>query len=390
MDLLDVGRIVAGLALLVLGGELLVRGASALARRVGISSLVVGLTVVSAATSAPELAVTVGAVLRDEPGLAVGNVVGSNIVNVLLILGLSALVIPLAVKQRLVRFDLPWMVVLSIGLLLVSLDGRIGAVDGVVLLSAVVLHTVLTVVLSRRGPRVPAAAPPGVPGARDGGDDDDIGTDDTGTDDRGTENEPPPASVPRSVLLVVLGIALLVAGASLLVDGAVNIATSLGVSSLVVGLTVVAVGTSLPELATSVIAVRRGERDLAVGNVVGSNIFNIGVVLGLPALISPEGIPVSGAAVALDMPVMLAAAVALLPIAFTGFAVARWEGALFVALYAAYTGYVVLAATEHDALEGFTWTMAWFVLPLVALTLAVFTAYEIGLRRGRREPVRSP
>jgi cation:H+ antiporter len=381
MDLLDVGRIVAGLALLVLGGELLVRGASALARRVGISSLVVGLTVVSAATSAPELAVTVGAVLRDEPGLAVGNVVGSNIVNVLLILGLSALVVPLAVKQRLVRFDLPWMVVLSIGLLLVSLDGRIGAVDGVVLLAAVVLHTVLTVVIGRRGAPVPAAAPSGDRGA--GG-----GT--GGAEDVRTEEEPPPASVPRSVLLVVLGIALLVAGATLLVEGAVSIATSLGVSSLVVGLTVVAVGTSLPELATSVIAVRRGERDLAVGNVVGSNIFNIGVVLGLPALISPGGIPVSGAAVALDIPVMLAAAVALLPIAFTGFAVARWEGALFVALYAAYTGYVVLAATEHDALEGFTWTMAWFVLPLVALTLAVFTAYEIGLHRGRRDPLRSP
>jgi cation:H+ antiporter len=381
MDLLDVGRIVAGLALLVLGGELLVRGASALARRVGISSLVVGLTVVSAATSAPELAVTVGAVLRDEPGLAVGNVVGSNIVNVLLILGLSALVVPLAVKQRLVRFDLPWMVVLSIGLLLVSLDGRIGAADGVVLLAAVVLHTVLTVVIGRRGAPVPAAAPPGDRGA--GG-----GT--GGAEDAGTEEEPPPASVPRSVLLVVLGIALLVAGATLLVEGAVSIATSLGVSSLVVGLTVVAVGTSLPELATSVIAVRRGERDLAVGNVVGSNIFNIGVVLGLPALISPGGIPVSGAAVALDIPVMLAAAVALLPIAFTGFAVARWEGALFVALYAAYTGYVVLAATEHDALEGFTWTMAWFVLPLVALTLAVFTAYEVGLHRGRRDPLRSP
>jgi cation:H+ antiporter len=381
MHLLDVGRIVAGLALLVLGGELLVRGASALARRVGISSLVVGLTVVSAATSAPELAVTVGAVLRDEPGLAVGNVVGSNIVNVLLILGLSALVVPLAVKQRLVRFDLPWMVVLSIGLLLVSLDGRIGAVDGVVLLAAVVLHTVLTVVIGRRGAPVPAAAPSGDRGA--GG-----GT--GGAEDAGTEEEPPPASVPRSVLLVVLGIALLVAGATLLVEGAVSIATSLGVSSLVVGLTVVAVGTSLPELATSVIAVRRGERDLAVGNVVGSNIFNIGVVLGLPALISPGGIPVSGAAVALDIPVMLAAAVALLPIAFTGFAVARWEGALFVALYAAYTGYVVLAATEHDALEGFTWTMAWFVLPLVALTLAVFTAYEVGLHRGRRDPLRSP
>ncbi|MEX5297730.1 calcium/sodium antiporter [Kocuria sp. CPCC 205292] len=387
MDLLDVGRIVVGLVLLVGGGELLVRGASALARRVGISSLVVGLTVVSAATSAPELAVTVGAVLRDEPGLAVGNVVGSNIVNVLLILGLSALVIPLAVKQRLVRFDLPLMVFLSIGMLLVSLDGRIGALDGVLLLSAVVVHTVLTVVLSRRGAPAPVAAPPGDGSAGDSGDGD-MGDGDA--EDVRPEAEPPPASVPRSVLLVVLGIALLVAGATLLVDGAVSIATSLGVSSLVVGLTVVAVGTSLPELATSVIAVRRGERDLAVGNVVGSNIFNIGVVLGLPALIARDGIPVADAAVALDIPVMLAAAVALLPIAFTGFAVARWEGALFVGLYAAYTAYVVLAATEHDALGGFTWTMAWFVLPLVVLTLAAFTAYEIGLRRGRREPAGSP
>ena len=124
---------------------------------------------------------------------------------------------------------------------------------------------------------------------------------------------------------------------------------------------------------------------LAVGNVVGSNIFNIGVVLGLTALISLEGIPVSGAAVAFDIPVMLAAAVALLPIAFTGFAVARWEGGLFVVLYAAYTGYLVLAATAHDALEGFTVAMAWFVLPLIALTLISFTAYEIGLRKGRRD-----
>ncbi|KUG62107.1 sodium:calcium antiporter [Kocuria rosea subsp. polaris] len=375
MDLLDAGRIVAGLVLLVLGGELLVRGASALARRVGISSLVVGLTVVSAATSAPELAVTVGAVLRDEPGLAVGNVVGSNIVNVLLILGASALVLPLAVTQRLVRLDLPLVVALSAALLLVSLDGRIGALDGVLLLSAVVAHTVLTVVLGRRGAEVPAGRPSGEHGAGAGA---------------GPGDEPAPASVPRSVLLVVLGVALLVAGASLLVDGAVSIATSLGVSSLVVGLTVVAVGTSLPELATSIIAVRRGERDLAVGNVVGSNLFNIGVVLGLPALIARDGIPVAGAAVALDIPVMLAASVALLPVAFTGFAVARWEGALFVGLYAAYTGYVVLAATEHDALEGFTLTMAWFVLPLVVLTLAALTAYELGLRRGRRDAGRSP
>ena len=377
MEFLDVGRILAGLVLLVLGGEFLVRGASALAGRVGISSLVVGLTVVSAATSAPELAVAIGAVLRDEPGLAVGNVIGSNIVNVLLILGLSALVIPLAVTRRLVRFDLPLMVALSAGLLLVSLDGRIGTVDGLILLCAVLVHTVLTVVLSRREAKLPVHAA----GAAGGS---------SAADVTGEGEQPPSAPIGTSVLHVVLGVALLVAGATLLVDGAVSIATTLGVSSLVVGLTVVAVGTSLPELATAIIAVRRGERDLAVGNVVGSNIFNIGLVLGLPALISAEGIPVSSAAVAFDIPVMLAAAVALLPIAFTGFAVARWEGGLFVALYLAYTGYVVLAATEHDALEGFTAAMAWFVLPLIAVTLVAFTAYEVGLRQGRRDVSRTP
>lgn len=371
MDLLDVGRIVAGLVLLILGGELLVRGASALARRVGISSLVVGLTVVSAATSAPELAVTIGAVLRDEPGLAVGNVVGSNIVNVLLILGLSALVIPLIVRQRLVRFDLPLMVALSVGLLLVSLDGRISAVEGLILFCAVVAHVVLTVVISRREAKSPVHGAGSSSGA-------------SVPDAAGEGEEPSPASTGRSLLLVALGVVLLVGGATLLVEGAVSIATTLGVSSLVVGLTVVAVGTSLPELATSIIAVRRGERDLAVGNVVGSNIFNIGVVLGLPALVASGGIPVSSDAVAFDIPVMLTAALALLPVTFTGFAVARWEGALFVALYLAYTGYVVLAATAHDALEGFTAVMVWFVLPLVAVTLIAFTSYELGLRKGRQ------
>ncbi|MBB5830723.1 calcium/sodium antiporter [Brachybacterium aquaticum] len=372
MDALDIGRIVAGLVLLVLGGEFLVRGASALAGRFGISSLVIGLTVVSAATSAPEFAVSVGAVLRDEPGVAVGNAVGSNIINVLLILGLSALVVPLAVKRRLIRFDLPLMVVLSVLLLLVSRDGRISAVDGLILFFGVVVHTIMSVVISRRDAKTAV-------NAREG-------TGDSATIDPADEGGAAlGASVSRSLFFVLLGVALLVAGATLLVEGAVNIATTLGVSSLVVGLTVVAVGTSLPELATSIIAVRRGERDLAVGNVVGSNIFNIGVVLGLTAVISLEGIPVSGAAVAFDIPVMLAAAVALLPIAFTGFAVARWEGGLFVVLYAAYTGYLVLAATAHDALEGFTVAMAWFVLPLIALTLISFTAYEIGLRKGRRD-----
>ncbi|MDB1090025.1 calcium/sodium antiporter [Streptomyces sp. ACA25] len=370
MDLLDAGRIIAGLLLLTLGGEVLVRGASSLAERVGISPLVVGLTVVSLATSAPELAVTVGAVLRDEPELAVGNVVGSNIANVLLILGISALVIPLAVKRRLVRLDLPIMVALSLMLLVMSLDGGVGTGDGVILLGALLAYLVITVLVSRRESAEARTSAP-VQGART-------------PDPAEADTKPPAPSVLRSLFFVVLGVALLIAGARLLVDGAVNVAVAFGVSSLVVGLTVVAIGTSLPELAVSVIAVRRGERDLAVGNVVGSNIANIGLVLGLPALLSADGIPVPDAAVALDIPLMLAAAVALLPIAFTGFAIARWEGGLFLVLYLAYTSFVVLAATEHEALDGYTAVMAWFVLPLIAVTLLAFAYFE--WRQGSRRP----
>ncbi len=366
MDLLDVGRVLVGLALLIGGGEALVRGASALATRVGMSQLVVGLTVVATATSAPELAVSVGAVLRGEPDLAVGNVVGSNIANVLLILGIAAVIVPLAVKKSLVRVDIPFMVGISVLLLVLSLDGQISTLDGVLLLLILVAHTVLTIVVSRREARE-------IVDPR-----------------QSTESSPVKVDSPLlSVVLVVGGIGLLVAGATVLVDGAVGIATSFGVSSLVVGLTVVAVGTSLPELATSIAALRRGERDLAVGNIVGSNIVNIGLVLGLPALISAGGIPVASAAVAFDMPLMIAAAAALLPIAFTGFAIARWEGGLFLGLYLAYTAFVILGATRHQALAGFTDVMAWFVLPFIAVTLIAFAAYEIGLIRGRKQAAKS-
>ncbi len=356
--LFDILFVIAGLVLLVLGGEALVRGASTLAAKVGISPLVIGLVVVSAATSAPELAVTVDAVLQGEPDLAVGNVVGSNIVNILFILGLSAIVSPLIIKRQLVRFDIPVMVGISVLLVAVSLDGQISLVDGILLLAGLAVHTGISVVLGRRESRATSEL---------------------------TEE---PAEKPRplwlALLLLIAGIGLLVLGARLLVDGAVGMATALGISSLVIGLTVVAVGTSLPELATSIIAVRRGERDMAVGNIVGSNIFNIGMVLGLPAILFGQGIPVSPAAIALDLPLMLATAVALLPIAFTGFIIARWEGSLFVALYVAYTAYLVLASTQHDALEGFTDVMLWFVLPLLAITLIAVTAYEVGVLRGRK------
>ncbi|MGA8044667.1 MAG: calcium/sodium antiporter [Dermatophilaceae bacterium] len=355
MNLLDIGLVAIGLVFLLAGGEGLVRGASAIARRLGMSPLVVGLTIVAVATSSPELAVTTGAVLRGQPELAVGNVVGSNIANILLILGASALILPLVARRRLVRFDVPVMVVASVLLLVLALDGLISTWEGLLLLALFAGHTAWSVVTGRG---------------------------DKSADDEGTEEIP---GMGRAVLFVVVGVALLVLGAQWLVSGASSIASALGLSDLVIGLTVVAIGTSLPELATSLIAVRQGERDLAIGNVVGSNIANIGLVLGLPSILTSPGIPVPEAAVALDIPLMIAAAIALLPIAFTGFVIERWEGGLFLALYVSYVVYLVLWATEHDALDGFTAVMTAFVLPIVALTLVLLVAYEVGLRRGRAQ-----
>jgi cation:H+ antiporter len=356
----DFGLVLAGLALLIAGGEALVRGAGTIASRAGISPLVIGLVIVSAATSAPELAVTVGAVASGEPDLAIGNVVGSNIVNVLFILGLSAVLSPLIIKRQLVRFDMPVMVGISILFLALSLDGRITFTDGLLLLGVLVIHTTISIIVGRREVRSP----------------------DSKTDEMPLNSKP--VSLWLAIPLLVAGIGLLVLGARFLVTGAVNIATGLGVSELVIGLTVVAVGTSLPELATSLIAILRGEKDLAVGNIVGSNIFNIGFIIGLPAVIFGGGIPVAAAAISIDLPLMVAAALALVPLAFTGFVVARWEGGLFVALYVAYTLYLVLASTQHDATTGFTTIMLWFVLPLVAMTLVAVTSYEIGLTKGKK------
>jgi cation:H+ antiporter len=187
------------------------------------------------------------------------------------------------------------------------------------------------------------------------------------------------------LLLIAFGLAMLILGAHWLVQAAIVFAQWLGVSELVIGLTVVSIGTSLPEIATSIIAALRGQRDMAVGNIVGSNIFNIGMVLGLPAILFGQGIPVPEAAIAIDLPLMLASAVALLPLAFTGFILARWEGSLFLLLYTAYLLFVVLASTQHDAAAGFSSVMLWFVLPLVGIILLAVTFFELGVSKGRAQ-----
>ena len=353
---MDVALLLGGFVLLVGGGELLVRGASGVARAIGLSPLVVGLTVVSFATSAPELAVTLDAAVSGSPGLAVGNVVGSNIANVLLVLGISALVTPLVVRSRVVRLDVPVMIALSVAFFVMALDGTISTLDGALLLGALVLYVVRAIVSSRRGHRQP---------------------------DEPTEDAPRARPVWLDLLLVAVGVGLLVLGARWLVGSATSIASALGISDLVIGLTVVAIGTSLPELATSVIAVRRGERDLAVGNVVGSNIFNIGSVLGLTAVISPGGVPVAEPAIGFDIPFMVAVALAVLPVVYTRASVARWEGVVFVAYYLAYTLYLLLDSADHDALPRFSAVMLGFVVPLTAGTLVLLSLAEYRRRASR-------
>ncbi len=339
---------VLGLVALIAGAEAMVRGASRLAVSWGISPLVVGLTVVAFGTSAPEMAVSVGAALGGSSDLAIGNVVGSNVANVLLILGISALVAPLLVHEQIIRQEIPIMIGASLVVVAMALDGNIGRIEAALLFALVIAYTVFLVVQSRRA-------------SQDAEDE--------------FASEIPTSQWDRhwgvQALLVVGGLALLVLGADWLVGAAVVFAKVMGVSDLVIGLTVVAVGTSMPEIATSLIAALRGQRDIAVGNVVGSNIFNLLAVLGAAGIVSTGGLSVPDAARNFDLWVMLAVAFACLPILITGREIARWEGAVFLGYYAAYLLYLVLAAQQHDSLPAYSSVMLSYVMPLTVVTLVV-------------------
>ena len=351
---------VFGLVLLVAGADILVRGASRLAAALGISPLVIGLTVVAFGTSAPEMAVSVQSALSGQAGadIAIGNVVGSNIFNVLFILGLSAIIAPLVVSQQLVRKDVPLMIGLSVLLYWLALDGNISRMNGLLLFAGIIAYTVFAIVQGRREKAAVQA-------------------------EYAQEYSRKPESTKAlvmNVLSIVIGLALLVVGARWLVDGAIVMARSLGVTELIIGLTIVAAGTSLPEVATSVIASIKGERDIAVGNIVGSNIFNILAVLGLAAIVAPAGVNVTAAALQFDIPVMIAVAVACLPIFFSGHLIARWEGWLFLGYYIAYTAYLIMAAAEYGWLHDFRTAMIYFVIPLTVITLlmSVWRSYADG------------
>ncbi|MGB5596224.1 MAG: calcium/sodium antiporter [Crocosphaera sp.] len=344
------GLLIAGLVLLVVGAEILVRGATRLASSLGISPLVIGLTIVSYGTSSPEMAVAVQSSFAGQAELALGNVIGSNIFNILVILGLSSLAIPLMVAQQLIRLDVPIMIGVSCLTFFFGLDRTIHRSDGIILLIGGIIYTVFLIYQ---------------------------GSKETSDPDSEYETEygnKTPLSVDQwiqNIAFILLGVGCLVLGSQWLVDSATDIAHKIGVSDLIIGLTIVAAGTSLPELATSLVAAMKGERDIAVGNVVGSNIFNILTVLAVCAIVSPTGVPVSDAVLYFDLPVMIAIAVACLPIFFTGNVIARWEGCLFLSYYIAYTTYLILYSTNHDGLSIFGSVMMFFVIPITVLTLTI-------------------
>jgi cation:H+ antiporter len=351
----------AGLLLLVAGAELLVRYAARLAARLGVSPLVIGLTVVAYGTSAPELAVSVHASLNGQAAMTLGNVVGSNIFNVLCILGISALLRPLVVSQQLVRLDVPLMIGVSLLVLLFALNGAIDPWEGGVLCLGALLYTIFSLWQSRKeSPAIQAEY----------------------QQEFGQAGQPQRPWIVH-VMLLVLGLVLLVFGAQFLVRSAVQIAAAMGLSELIIGLTIIAAGTSLPEVAASVVASLRGERDIAVGNVVGSNLMNLLAVLGLASLVAPGGVDVPPPALRFDLPVMIAVAAACLPIFFTDHLIARWEGALFLGYYLAFMLYVIMAATHHRALPVFSTVMLAFVLPLTGVTLLVLWRRALRAQRQR-------
>ncbi len=349
MTLMTVGLLIAGLAILTLGADLLVRGASALALVVGISPLVVGLTVVAYGTSAPELAVSLSAGLNGNPDIAVSNVVGSNIFNILFILGACGLIAPLIVSRQLVSFDVPLMIAASLLAILLGIDGNFGKLDGAILIMGIIVYSGYSILKSRKDEAAKRASSSESPAVASG----------------------TAKKVFGQLGLIAVGLVLLVVGSRWFVEGAVEIARAFGISDVVIGLTLVAAGTSLPEVATSIMATIKGERDIAIGNVVGSNIYNILAILGIASVVTPGGLNIPPAMIAVDIPVMLLTALVCLPIFFTGYRIERWEAALFFLAYVAYVAFLVLSSTQSASLPAFLHITHWFLMPAAVLAIVV-------------------
>jgi cation:H+ antiporter len=356
MDIITLVLFLLGFVFLVVGADTLVKGASEFATSVGISPLVVGLTIMAFGTSAPELAVSVQSAYVGQPDLTVGNVIGSNILNILMVLGIAAVIAPLTVNTKLIKMDVPLMIAMSILLYLLSMDLMISYIDGIILFSILLVYTVYLIVQSRRDNSIIAEAEM--------------------EELEELQKHSKETSIWVKVAYIVIGLVLLVLGADWLVKGAVVIAQYFGLSELIIGLTIIAIGTSLPELAATVAASLRGEKDLIIGGAVGSNLFNISMVLGISSIVAPAGIQVSPIALNVDMIIMIAVAILCLPTFFSGKQLDRWEGFLFLGYYVAYTIYLLLSALDHPSLPLFNQIMLWGVVPATVVLLSFHIWHE--------------
>jgi cation:H+ antiporter len=353
----------AGLVILIIGAELLVRGASRLAVGFGVSPLIIGLTIVAIGTASPEIAVSLQAATSGQGDLTLGNVLGSNIFNILFILGLSSIIAPIFIAEQLIRKDAPIMLGVSALTLILALDGKLNWVDGVLLLLGLVVYMVFALRQSRAESKAVQEE---------------------------YEQELPKKekSSAKKILIdigfIVAGMALLVLGSDWLVYSATQIAKSLGVSELIIGLTIVAVGTSLPEITTSVIAALKGKSDIAVGNAVGSNIFNLLGVLGIGALVAPNGIHVAQRILQFDLPVMVFVAMVSLPIFFIDNRISRLEGELLLSYYVIYMVFVTLRAAESSYLPFIEIFIAFFA-PATFAALVVIVIRSVRAKRGRTQ-----
>ena len=343
-------QLLCGLVLLIAGAELLVRCAVRMAANLKVRPLLIGLTVVALGSSAPQLTVSLQAALSDSTDIAVGSVIGSNIFNILVTLGLSALIIPLRVSRQLVRLDIPLMILASGLVFALALNKQLDRLDGVILLAGLLIYLALLLRQSRHSGH------------------------------HHSNHDLPRTSWLHNILLMLSALALLGLAGHLLLGAAVTVATELGLSERIIGLTIIAVSTSLPELATSLIAALRGQREIAVGNVIGSNVFNLLGVLGLTALVAPAPLSVSPNALAFDLPVMLGVAALCLPVFYTGYRVTRAEGLLFLGLYLAYGLHVVSFTTGMPLAGKLEHLMLFYVLPALLLFLLFST-----LRAWRRQ-----
>lgn len=351
---------IAGLIVLIVGAELLVRGSSRLAAAFGVSPLVIGLTIVALGTASPEIAVSLQAAVGGQGDITIGNVIGSNIFNILFVLGISAMFVNLVIAEQLIRLDAPIMIGISVLTYLLVVDRHLSRLDGAILFVGVIAYSVFSLRQSRKESK---------------------GVQQEYAQEYAKKEAPTLPNILKNMAFIASGLGLLVLGARWLVDSATSIAVSLGVSELVIGLTIVAAGTSLPEVATSVIAAIRGESDIAVGNAVGSNIYNLLGVLGIAGLLSPGGINIAENAFRFDLPVMIFVAVVTLPIFYIDNRISRLEGGVLFSYFILYTVYLILRASEGAALPALT-TFALFYVPLTFLViLTIALRSYLGKRR---------